>query len=449
MSGKGEQKTEQQQQKTQTEQKKGGGKKDGGSKPAPAGRKPKKAEAVLTNDEIQRVIDLGLGRGVDATNPKPWLNKSSFQVRGVTIECVIGTEEGGALQSYEREITSVQTQQTDLKASIAIPQSPVTIGVDAEQSRSVSSRRRAVGQKVINRTISFRADFEDAPSSSTTDPEIARRQTQTGRGIYVTPVESDAEMADAQCTLTFEERLSRWIMQRVNQRKELQAIETNLAGIPIESKVIDTKLEEDVISDLSSFLYSASGEERKAILKDCREFVNTFRITHYVSAIELGAAEYRVLTETEYYNRVGVAGSLGVESIGSAAIKETVSWKKTKKASDLKRIGIIDDGFVARGTYDEAVVGVATQPICNLVKLRYLQLALRKALLDYVQDQGDVSGMDSPYTYNIASFLGSLIFSLVPGNEATPIYPSPSHFIPPAFTNSVSQLNIAFLLFNP
>ena len=139
VSRKGEQTTEQQQ---QTEQKKVGGKKCD-SKPAPAGRKPKKAEAVLTKDEIQRVIDLGLGRGMDATNPKPWLNKSSFQVRRVAIENVIGTEEGGALQSYKREVTSVQTQQTDLKASVTIPQSPVTIGVDAEQSRSVSSRRRA------------------------------------------------------------------------------------------------------------------------------------------------------------------------------------------------------------------------------------------------------------------------------------------------------------------
>ena len=389
MSGKGEQTTEQQQQTEQTE--KDGGKKCD-SKPAPAGRKPKKAEAVLTKDEIQRVIDLGLGRGVDATNPKPWLNKSSFQVRRVAIENVIGTEEGGALQSYEREVTSVQTNQTDLKASVAIPQSPVTIGVDAEQSRSVSSRRRAVGQKVTNRTISFRADFEDAPSSSTTNPEHARREASIRRGCFSLMSET---VEDAESALTFEERLSRWIMQRVNQRREMRVIEENAAGRPFESKAIERQDSVDSVSDLASVLYSASNEERKAILKDCRDFVHHFRITHYVSAIELGAAEYRVLTETEYYNRIGAAGSLGVESIGSAAIKETVSWKKTNKQSDLKRIGVIDDGFVARGTYDEAVVGVATQPISNLVRLRYLQLALRKALLDYMQEQGDSSGKDT------------------------------------------------------
>ena len=391
MSGKGEQTTEQQQ---QTEQKKDGGKKCD-STPAPAGRKPKKAEAVLTKDEIQRVIDLGLGRGVDATNPKPWLNKSSFQVRRVAIENVIGTEEGGALQSYEREVTSVQTNQTDLKASVAIPQSPVTIGVDAEQSRSVSSRRRAVGQKVTNRTISFRADFEDAPSSSTTNPEHACREASIRRGCFSVMSESDETVEDAESALTFEERLSRWIMQRVNQRREMRVIEENAAGRPVESKAIERQDSVDSVSDLASVLYSASNEERKAILKDCRDFVHHFRITHYVCAIELGAAEYRVLTETEYYNRIGAAGSLGVESIGSAAIKETVSWKKTNKQSDLKRIGVIDDGFVARGTHDEAVVGVATQPISSLVRLRYLQLALRKALLDYIQEQGDSSGKDT------------------------------------------------------
>ena len=67
--------------------------------------KPKPAQAVLTEKEMGRMIDLGLGRGIDATNEKPWVNKSSFQVRRVSFDNVIGTEEGGALQSYEREIS--------------------------------------------------------------------------------------------------------------------------------------------------------------------------------------------------------------------------------------------------------------------------------------------------------------------------------------------------------
>ena len=64
-----------------------------------------KASPVLTEKEIGRMIDMGLGRGVDATDASPWISKSSFQIRRVTSDSVIGTEEGGALQSYVREIS--------------------------------------------------------------------------------------------------------------------------------------------------------------------------------------------------------------------------------------------------------------------------------------------------------------------------------------------------------
>ena len=39
-----------------------------------------KAAAVISENEIGRLSDLGLGRGLDATDSTPWLNKSSFQV---------------------------------------------------------------------------------------------------------------------------------------------------------------------------------------------------------------------------------------------------------------------------------------------------------------------------------------------------------------------------------
>ncbi len=54
---------------------------------------------------------------------------------------------------------------------------------------------------------------------------------------------------------------------------------------------------------------------------------------------------------------------------------------------------------MVRGSYDEAVVGVNIQPISSLVKLRYLQLALRKALLNYVSEQGNKSCESPILTY--------------------------------------------------
>ena len=131
---------------------------------------------------------------------------------------------------------------------------------------------------------------------------------------------------------------------------------------------------------------------RKLILATCREFVQYFRLTHYVNAIELGASEYRVLSETEYFSRIKAGGTFGVESLANLAISSSSSWKDTKKASDRKRIGRIVNDLVERGSYDEAVVGVSIQPVSNLVRLRYLQLTLKKALLEYVDTQGDSTG---------------------------------------------------------
>ena len=370
-----------------------------------------KAIAVVSAGEIGRIVDLGLGRGVDITKPSPWLNKSSFQVRPVDQENIIGTEEGGSLQNYEREIISIQEQQGELKAAITIPQSPVSIGVDAEQARSHTTTRRSVGKKVVNRTISFRADFHDAPKSCTGDPRQAKaeaslalseRKFSSGPTLalgHSTSILQQKSFSGGTITrscvldeanMTFEERLCKWILERVIHRSELRAMHA----------LIDKSTQSpEVVPDLSSpieslgkYIQLCSHEERKEVVGDCKNFVYHFRITHYVSAIELGAAEYRVMSEEEYETRVGMGGSFGVEAIANAAVKEKASWKKTKRASDLKRIGLIkQDGTVERGSYGEAVVGIQVQPISSLVKIRYLGLALQQALLEYSTEEGSKS----------------------------------------------------------
>ena len=88
------------------------------------------ARDCVREKDIQRIIDLGLGRGVDATDRTPWKNKTSFQVRPVTIDNVIGTEEGGGEQSYEREITNASETHGQVRASITDPKATVSIGVE-------------------------------------------------------------------------------------------------------------------------------------------------------------------------------------------------------------------------------------------------------------------------------------------------------------------------------
>ena len=271
----------------------------------------------------------------------------------------------------------------------------MNIGVDAEQSRSFSTTRRAVGKKVINRTISFRADFEDLPQSRTIDPTKARQEAAVSLSERSDSVDSESEsdrnVADMQSGITFEERLAGWIIERFKGREDLDELQLLSEGKPLPKRFSD-HVTGDPLTDVAYVIRNGSDEDRKDIVRNCREFVYHFRITHYVSAIELGAAEYRVLSESEYYSQIGASGSLGIESLATFALSEKASWKKTKKASDVKRIGrITTDDKVTRGSYDEAVVGVSIQPISSLVRLRYLQLALRKAILNYVDEQGDTS----------------------------------------------------------
>ena len=122
---------------------------------------------VVTKNEVQRYRDLGLGRGLDVTKRHPWTNKGSFQVRYVEYEDLLGTDQGGILQSYENDVESVKSQQASLKTSIAIPHSPVDIGIDADVSRGATHSRRVTGRKVETRTISFRLGLDDITGEDT------------------------------------------------------------------------------------------------------------------------------------------------------------------------------------------------------------------------------------------------------------------------------------------
>ena len=122
------------------------------------------------------------------------------------------------------------------------------------------------------------------------------------------------------------------------------------------------------------------------------DFVTHFRITHYVSSIELGATEYRVFSETDYNSSIGAGGSLAIEKLANLSISHKSTSRKLKRASDVKTIGKIStDGKVGRGTHDEAVVGIRVEPIATLVKLPFLRLAMQRSLVHYMDEQGDCS----------------------------------------------------------
>ena len=284
-------------------------------------------ERVLNEKkDVPRVKDLGLGRGVDATDPHPWFNKSSFQVRNVSFDNLLGTEEGGYLRDYEMDVSSVTSQQASMAASIAVSQVPVKIGIEGELSRTVTTTRKVVGKRVVTRTIEFSAQFDDLLPDGITKAD------------------------------TFEGRLSKWVDERIEQSKKDQ---------------------------------TRRGDYKTEAVKDCLEFVRHFHITHYVSSITLGATEYLVLSEAEYYTKVSSKGKVGYEPVAQLNASSSFSKKFTSKSSDLQEIGKIVDDKVKRGATDEAVIGTEIQSIHHLVQATPLREALQEALTGYICERKD------------------------------------------------------------
>ena len=330
----------------------------------------------------ERYALLGLGRGVDITKPTPWLQKTSFQVRSVW-EKLVETDDGGFLQAYSEEVRSRVTLHGEVRASIKRPELSFNVGMHSEYTRSTLSAKYVIGTKVKNRTISFQVDFVDVHEDpSHTGPTRAsradvsskaekplRRQDEQSDGHMESPQLStqDSEALDEK--LTFEERLCRWL-------------DRNNPSQPVEDRICFER-------------------EKGKILKDIQQFIQQFGITHYVSAIELGGLEYRVVTEKEYGSQamgeakasIAAPGYGGAEA-GAKVAKES-EW--SKHTSEMKQIGRITgkDNLKKVTLADEAVIGCQLTPISSLVKNPQLKEALMHAVDEYSQDmtKGTYSGL--------------------------------------------------------
>ena len=335
------------------------------AKKSEAGTDAQQWEAARQKEVTQRFQDLGLGRGVDASRAKPWLIKTSFQVRPLRFDKLIGTEQGGTVEAYEDEVKSVEKLQFELKQSVSAPNVPVNIGADADHFRSATNMRRVVGRRVHNRTISIREDFDDMP-------------VEVGR---VEP--SDEVTQEGKEEPTFEERLAKWVLERLHP-----------------------EWEGDGSATLKEWLENNNSDKTLEKMYDiCLEFVRTFHVTHYVSSVDLGALEYRVITEEDYSREIGLAGSLGLEDVVAAVLKTKGRYtsERTHTSSRIKRVGLIKnpdsgDYYVPRGTYAEAVIGVEVKPIHVLVRHQDLRQVLRHAVTHYIEDQRDTSGMWRTHT---------------------------------------------------
>ena len=295
---------------------------------------------MIKAEEIGTYSDYGLGLGVDATDPKLWTNKKSFQARHVTFENVLGIKDG-ILRGFNSEVTSLRQFQSNLVASVPTNEL-LSVGIDIEGARGYSVHKRSIGKKIISRTITFKSKFED---------------------ICCGGIDSDDGGLEDE-RQPFEERLTRFIKEHANKRS----------------------------------MESLSSED---LLGYCCKFVEDKSVTHYVHSIELGACYYRTMSEQEYNTKVGAKAELELDKIAEIALKNTGILGTHKFQSEVTRIGQIKkracDGN--ERVKEEAVVGVKLMSISSLVvNSAKLRRAMEKALSNFINKRQNHECKTSSYT---------------------------------------------------
>ena len=173
--------------------------------------------------------------------------------------------------------------------------------------------------------------------------------------------------------------------------------ENNLAVLQMQMKSLTKEIEKKSIEFHQMFKDLSISDDEK-IVKYCTRFISEFRITHYVSSIQLGASGYEVLTQSNLSRKLGIGGNVGVEKIATSRASITHSKTKTHshRESNVRRIGVIElkDGIptVKRGSHQEAVVGIQVKPISDLIKIKELRGPLKKALVKYLRSEGEGVG---------------------------------------------------------
>ena len=333
---------------------------------------------MITESEVQRYQDLGLGRGVNVTDSQMWRNKSPFQIRTIcrNLSNIIGTEECGLKEHYEKEVSTVATQQLKIKLSLDEPSSRVKIGMDAHNSQSKSSTKMITGTKVNTRTISFQIDFDDLPLYASVDKI----------GVEVPTLEGSSQDESEK---RFETNLYSWILERIRDRQSKSNEEGDFPG------KIGNLVGDSSANMLSDYLHKVSEQstQLKAVANDCKVFVKNLGITHYVSVIELGALRYSVVTTSSRQEKLGAGAELGAGNLAEAGISGKVEKNWFHRSKEQQEIGRIrEDGTVKRTSEDEAVIGFQIQPIHKMIRIQYIQLALQVAIKEYIQMKADKSG---------------------------------------------------------
>ena len=340
---------------------------------------PKPKEVVHKN-EIHHYHELGLGRGVNVTDPDMWKNKTPYLVRRAceNLENIIGTQECEILESYKKEVSTFETQQQKLCYSLNNASSQVKIGMDEQSSRSANSTKLIEGKKIDTRTISFQFHFDDIPLYDDVDQAV---------------IEAPKSFLQESDKNKFEEDLAHWFLKRIGDCKT----KASGSGTDQDSSVRDLEVDlksgiQRLADKINQLLEDAKDEQSQRkwiqnIQNDCKTFLNHLGITHYVSAITLGACEYHIAASRSEKKRLGVSTSKSAGSLAKGGLSGFIEKQFSVMGEEKQNIGRMDS--VKEEVTKEAVVGFEIQPLYKLVRIQLIQVILRKLIKEYIQSKNN------------------------------------------------------------
>ena len=337
--------------------------------------KTMKPVPVMTTEEVKHFQELGLGRGIDSSDPQMWKNKTPMQIRSVNDDLtnIIGTDESGIVHEYKKVVSSLKTQRAKIQTSLSDPSSEVKIGLDAHYCQSSNSTITVKGTQVKTRTISFRYQFDDLP----VDSDMAEIELKSK---MFSNYESGYNL--------LEHNLAVWLLAHLMDSQRHGLIPPKPDIRKIKGKTPLERLAAYVIE-----IPGVTSEAQLALTEACRTFMFEFGITHYVSSIQLGALKYSVVSRQTLTTDKGIGGNIGVSSKASASASTEVITENSQSTSREQEIGHFNkDGEVRRDTSDEAVIGFQLQPVSKLIRLPVVQTSMVAAIQLYLQSKTDDTG---------------------------------------------------------
>ena len=337
-----------------------------------------KSKPVVNPADIPLYHEFGLGRGINVTNPNMWKNKTPYLVRKANYtnfenSNIVGTQEGGTLERYKKEVSTFEVQKQEVWLSLHDSISnKLMIGMDEQSSRSTSSTKLIEGEKIETCTISFKCHFDDLPLYDGFDQAV----------IFVPEsfLHEDNENK-------FENDLAEWFLKRIEDR-EAKSYRTNL-------DVTDEENEKNAIEKLANKLDELAGPDGlenwyENTKNDCEAFIKYMGITHYVSAIKLGACRYHIVTSRSEQKTIaiGTRTSMVPGSLAKGGLSGILKKKFSFSVEEEQLIGMIDK--VNNKVKTEAVIGFEIQPIYKLVRIQLIQVLLRIAIKNYIVSKDNI-----------------------------------------------------------